>query len=411
MIEYILLFIFFILFIPILHIKIKYPFWSNQPIFHTYDYLRFWTRRPYIIQTGFPSKNKYLSNKIVSMNFLDIDDNQLENIVRFIQEHYVDSDKVLTMISSKDIQTELSGNKHPSYLSFYTEKQINYDSKSSQIVENNTLVGCITSRAIKIYMNTPEKFQETVYYWDYICTHRNFQDKYLGRNLIQTHERYQRLNNLGISASLFKFESTLCPGVVPLINYTVHTYPIVQIIRPPMSKFSIERIKHDKVNHLYDYLYNITHNTAYNPFEICIFPDTISLDHLIQNDRLIVYGLFQKSKMQALYFFKDPKLCYDNDEGRNVIECVSSISLNDISEPTINSLYFGGFLHALYDIQLTYNNKFKLITFFEMANNENIIERWKWKYNPLSINQSAFYLYNAILPRMPFDQKNALIIL
>lgn len=411
MIEYVILFIFFLFFIPMLYIKIKYPFWSNQPIFHTYDYLRYWTRRPYIIQTGFPQKNKYLSDKITSVSFLDIDENQLENIVKFIQEHYIDSDKILTMVSAKDIQTELSGNKHPSYVSFYIENHIQYDSKSSNIIENNTLVGCITSRAIKIYMNTSEKFQETVYYWDYICTHRDFQDKYLGRNLIQTHERYQRLNNPGISASLFNFEPTLCRGVVPLTVYTVHTYPIVQIIRPPMSKFSIERIKDDKVNHLFDYLYNITHNTMSTRFDICIFPDTNSLDHLIQNDRLIVYGLFQKSKMLALYFFKDPKICYNFEEEQNIIECTSSVSLLDTNDQAVNSMYFGGFLHALYDIQLTYNNKFKRITFFEMANNDTIIERWKWKYNPLSINQSAYYLYNAILPSMPFDEKKTFIIL
>lgn len=394
-----------------LYIKIKYPFWSHQPIFHTYDYLRYWTKTPYIIQTGAPLKTKYLTPFVSSHRILDISDSKMQEMVKFIQEHYVESDKILTMILEKDIQTELSANEHPSFVSFYRESHIEFDKKQTKIVEKPVLAGCITSRAVKIYLNTDEKFQENVYYWDYICTHRHFQDKYLGRNLIQSHERYQRLNNSNISASLFKFETNLCPGVVPLVDFNVHTYPIVQIIRPPMAKFSIERIKGENANILFDFLYNLTHNIEYKPFFLCIFPETPTLDYLIQNDRIIVYAISQKSKICGFYFFKDPKLCYDLEEERNVIECIGSISVKNVSDERINSIYFSGFLHSLYDIQQTYNNKFKLLTFFNVANNTSIIERWKWKYTPISVTQSAYYLYNAILPDMPIKASDALIIL
>ena len=411
MLEYIVVTLILLIFLPMIYIKIKYPFWSHQPIFHTYDYLRYWTKTPFIIQNGKPLKNKYLSQFVTTNRFLDMDDNKIEDIEKFIQEHHVESDKVLTMISREDIQTELSVNEHPSFISFYNDKQIEYDQSQTKLVEKNILVGCMTSKAIKIYMNTDNKFIESVYYWDYICTHRNFQDKFIGRNLIQSHERYQRLNNTNISASLFKFETNLCPGVVPLLSFNVHTYPIVQVIRPPMSKFSIERIKGQNVNVLFDYLYNITHNIEYKPFLLCIFPDTTTLDHLIENNKIIVYALLQKSKIGALYFFKDPKLCYDLDEERNVIECIGSISIKSVSDEKVNSIYFGGFLHSLYDIQQTYNNKFKLVTFFELANNTSIIERWKWKYTPISITKSAYYLYNAVLPGMPINETNALVLL
>lgn len=409
MIEYVIITLIFILLIPLLYIKIKYPFWSHQPIFHTYDYFRYFTKTPYIIQTGLPHKNKYLTHLVSSKQFLDITQNELDEMVKFIQEHYVESDKVLTMILKEDIEKELSVNEHPSFVSFYKENHIDY--KNGEIKESPILVGCMTSRAIKIYMNSDNKFSETVYYWDYICTHRHFQDKYIGRNIIQSHERYQRLNNVNVSASLFKFETGLCPGVVPLIKFNVHTYPIVKIVRPPMSKFSIEKIQGENVNILFDYLYNITHNIEYKPFLISIFPETTSLDSLIENKRIIVYALLQKSKLCALYFFKDPKLCYDIDEERNVIECIGSISIKNTNDEKVNSLYFGGFLNSLYDIQETYNNKFKLITFFELANNKSLIERWKWKYSPLSITESAYYLYNAVFPFMPINSSDAFILL
>jgi hypothetical protein len=178
-----------------------------------------------------------------------------------------------------------------------------------------------------------------------------------------------------------------------------------------MSKFSIERLKGPNVSILFDYLYNITHNIEYKPFLLSIFPDTNTLDHLIENNKIIVYALLQKSKIAALYFFKDPKLCYDLDEERNVIECIGSVSIKSVGDEKVNSIYFGGFLHSLYDIQQTYNNKFKLVTFFELGNNTSIIERWKWKYTPISITKSAYYLYNAVLPGMPINNTNALVIL
>ena len=99
------------------------------------------------------------------------------------------------------------------------------------------------------------------------------------------------------------------------------------------------------------------------------------------------------------------------DEERNVIECIGSISVKNTNDEKINSVYFGGFLNSLYDIQETYNNKFKLITFFELANNKSLIERWKWKYTPLSITESAYYLYNAVFPFMPINSSDAFILL
>ena len=85
MIEYVIITIIFIILIPLVYIKIKYPFWSHQPIFHTYDYFRYFTKSPYIIQTGTPHKNKYLTHLVSSKQFLDITQNELDEMVNFIQ--------------------------------------------------------------------------------------------------------------------------------------------------------------------------------------------------------------------------------------------------------------------------------------------------------------------------------------
>ena len=409
MLEYLFLFLFFLLFIPLVYIKIKYPFWSHQPVFHSYDILKYWTKKPYIIQKGNPFKTKYLCDNVLSVEFLDLPESKTDDAVQFIQEQYVESDKVLTMITKEDLIKDFIGYSNPSYISFYYDKKYEYDTNQEDTLPNikinNILVGLMTSRAIKIYM-TQYNFEEYIYFWDHICTHRNFQNKFLGRNLIQCHERYQRMNNKDIPISLFKREINLCDGVVPLCIYNVHTYPLENIKKPPIKNYTIERVIHNNVAILFDFLYNITHNTLQMPFNVCIFPETNVLDGLIENGRIIVYALKYKSKILGMYFFKDPKICYDTNEDRNILECIGSILIHKDE-----SLFFGGLLHAIYDIQQNAASKYKLIAFSDVMHNGQIIDRWKWKYNPICVTQTAYYVYNAVYPNMPYDSKQCFILL
>ncbi len=409
MLEYLFLFLFFLFFIPLVFIKIKYPFWSHQPIFHSYDIFRYWTNAPYVIQNGNPMKTKYLDTNVKTEDFLDLSDSEIDKTVQFIQDHYIESDKVLTMITKEDIIKDFIGYSNPSYISFYYDKKYEYDKNNNDALPsikiNNVLVGTMTSRAIKIYL-PQHNFEEYAYYWDHICNHRDFQNKFLGRNLIQTHERYQRMNNKEVPISLFKREINLCDGVVPLCVYNVHTYPLENIKKPPIKHYTVERVIHKNVAILFDFLYNITHNALQMPFCISTFPETNVLDGLIENGKIIVYALKYKSKILGMYFFKDPKICYDTSEDRNILECIGSILIHND-----DSLFFGGLLHAIYDIQQNAAIKYKLIAFSDIMHNGQIINRWKWKYNPICVTQSAYYVYNAVFPNMPYDAKQCFILL
>lgn len=409
MLEYLFLFIFFLFFIPLVFIKVKYPFWSHQPIFHSYDILKYWTKTPYVIQTGNPMKTKYLDTNVKTEEFLDLSDSTIDKTVQFIQEHYIESDKVLTMITKENLIHDFVGYSNPSYISFYFDKKYEYDTNQEDSLPtfkiNNILVGLMTSRAIKIYL-TQHNFEEYAYFWDHICTHRDFQNKFLGRNLIQCHERYQRMNNKEIPISLFKREINLCDGVIPLCVYNVHTYPLEHIKKPPMKHYTVERVIHNNVAILFDFLYNITHNVLQMPFCVCIFPETNVLDGLIQNGKIIVYALKYKSKILGMYFFKDPKICYDTNEDRNILECIGSLLIHNNE-----TLFFGGLLHAIYDIQQNAATKYKLIAFYDVMHNDQIIDRWKWKYNPICVTQTAYYVYNAVFPNMPYNAKQCFVLL
>ena len=52
-----------IVIISFIFIKVKYRFWSSQPIFHIYD-IRYWLVPPGIIQRGIPCKTKFYDDNI-----------------------------------------------------------------------------------------------------------------------------------------------------------------------------------------------------------------------------------------------------------------------------------------------------------------------------------------------------------
>ena len=54
-----IVFIISIYVIFIMYIKIKYPFWSKQPVFH-YHNIKYWINPPGIIEHKLPKINKFL---------------------------------------------------------------------------------------------------------------------------------------------------------------------------------------------------------------------------------------------------------------------------------------------------------------------------------------------------------------
>ena len=410
MIEYIFLFLFFSWLIPFIYIKIKYPFWSYQTIFHTYDIFRFWTKHPYIIRQGVPIKTKFLVPNVKTKVFLDLDEKELEQMVKFIQDHLIESDQIMCLTTKQDVQELFVGYSNPSYISFYYRTEFTYEKERNPMFqETKTCLGLITSRAVKIYLFYGFPHEQYVYYWDHLCSHREYQNKYLGRNLIQNHERHQRIHN-DIGSSLFRRDVSLCEGVVPLFQYNIHTFPLEHIKKPPLGHYTVHAIINNNVQWLFDYLYNITHSVEKRPFDICIFPEVNVLDNLIQNKLLSIYVLKLQSKNIGFYFFKNPKICYEMNEERNVLDMVGSILLS-VQEPNIDPLFFGGLLNCIHNIQENAETPFKLISFYQLTHNSQLIRRWKWKYNPLCITPSAYYLYNAVFPNMPYHPDKCFVLL
>jgi len=448
MYEYIYLVVIFIIVGLFAYIKINYPFWNVQPVFHTYDFWRYYTQNPFLIQHGFPIKTKFCDiNKIRTFPYSELTLEQRDQFVDLLQCHYISSERIMMTATTDTIHPYMTGHNNSAYISFYNEPQYTVvDASSGTIIQTpETMpglspelsrsptpncyisiqpitkpIGCISSRPVRLFLykkyveNTEAKYtmnEIPAYFFDHICVHRDHRDKKYSRNLIQTHEYYQRIKNPEILVSLFKKEEDLCQGIVPLTEFKTYTFYLRNVKIPRLPKhFVVVRIFKENLGILTDFLYEISHPPTSTPlFSACAIPDIGSLTALINQNQLFVYALRRENIIFGIYFLKDTKIEYEDVEGGKLLECVASIS-NTESQGKANGLFFAGFLHALRGIMDLKQTLYKMILFDDTGHNGRILEKWRWKYTPIFQNRAAYYIYNMVVPNMPLARDQCLFL-
>ena len=75
--------------ITYMYIKVKYRFWSAQPVFHIYDY-HYWFFSPDYISRSYPEKNKYTNfGNIIKSNILKLNSREKIETIALLQDHYL----------------------------------------------------------------------------------------------------------------------------------------------------------------------------------------------------------------------------------------------------------------------------------------------------------------------------------
>ena len=77
-----------ILFLCMAYFKLKYPFWSRQPVFH-YHKLNYWIFPPGIIQEKLPEKNKFYDFDIEFFNTNNIPTEKKDLFINFIKNSFL----------------------------------------------------------------------------------------------------------------------------------------------------------------------------------------------------------------------------------------------------------------------------------------------------------------------------------
>ena len=198
-----------LIFIVIFYIKIKYPFWTKQPVvlyYKPFDWLK-----NEVIENGLPNLTSYVDlPNVKTRNVIDIL-NEKTYIQKFVSIYYLNQKDYKYKPSLSKIFDPLLSNNEKSYITFYFKSDIN--NKINNIINNNInnninklnerqCIGLITANALNITFK--DKPSYPIYYVDHLCIHPDYRKKGITPKLIHTHYYNLRHNNNKIKFFLLK---------------------------------------------------------------------------------------------------------------------------------------------------------------------------------------------------------------
>ena len=386
MILYLLGFIIVIIVIFFLYVRLKYKFWALQPVFHFYD-VYYWFINVGVIRKELPKKNKYVNLKnIVTKEFEKIDEVTKKQIVTLIRLNYLRNGENIFNPKKENIDAYFMGHNASTFWSYFSEKEMLIDNKTGKIIEENKIIGVMTSRPLHVKMNKMESFD--VYYVDYLCVNKDWRKKNIAPQLIQTHEYNQSYNNKNICVSLFKREEELT-GIIPLTIYKTYCFPLKNnLIQDNQLDVRIKLLTGDKLNiyYFYNFINEMTKNEM-KKFDIAIYPEISNIVELIESKNVFIKMLVIGGNIEAVYIFR--KTCTYIENEKEILSCIGSINGNILTTEE----FIKGFKVSLWSI-IKDNKNFKYVTVEDISDNTCIINNICIKTHPIAISPMAYFFYN-----------------
>ena len=370
------------------YIKIRFPFWNNQPVVHTYDWYRRWmARTPYVI-LKFPLKHKWCCSgkHVQTLDYSRISGVEKQKIAEFLQSHYLPSDRLLSTTTAKTLDVYMTGHNAPAFVSAYTE-------------DGGTITGIATSRLAHVWFRRdppsgaePERSLD-VYYMD-MCIHREQPaSRRIAETLFQSHEYNQRIRNPAIAVGLFRKQGALCEGVVPLVEYTTHTFYLRPMettrplgLEPLPAPFRLVRVAKENGDLLHD-IYKIL--TESSVFGGCILPDLGNFRGMLVAKEWYLYCLQKGDHVYGVYVFRNAHTHYEDIEG-DTLELAASIQNSESVD-----LFFRGVVFSLREIRKE-NRQYKMAAISSLGHNRGLLAKWREYHHTVLETQCALYLYNYV---------------
>ncbi len=384
-------------------VRLKYKFWALQPVFHFYD-VYYWFINIGVIRKELPEKNRYVNfKKIKTKYFEEVDKLTKKQIVTLIRLNYFRNNENKYDPKEENIGSYFIGHNTKTFWSYFVEPELLIDNKTGKTIEENKIIGVITSRPLHVKINNSRKDSEfDVYYVDYLCVDKNWRKKNIAPQLIQTHEYNQSHHNKKISVSLFKREEELT-GIIPLTVYKTFCFPMKNWGPPEQLNAKINILTGDKQN-MY-YLYNFL-NEVKNEFDILIYPEISNIIELVSTQNLFIKMLIINGNIEAVYVFR--KLCLYIEDNGEVISCIASIYNKNV---LAKEEFIKGFKISLWSIIKDNINFCKLVRYLtieDISDNTCIINNICLRTQPMVISPMAYFFYN--FAYSPFKSEKCLII-
>ena len=396
------LYIFFVIILFLfMYIRLKYRFWAIQPVFHFYD-MYYWFVNKGIIRKELPEKNKYTNfQKIKTISFekdiLNKQNNntrEMKQFLHLIQNHYLKNKENIFYPRKDNVIPYFMGLPMDSFISFYYEPILLEDTKNNSFVQEQKIIGAITTRPLHVtivHTNKNNNIEFDVYYVDYLCVDKNYRKKNIAPQLIQTHEYNQSYQNKQISVSLFKREGELT-GIVPICVYKTYCFHMKSWTTPFAFPIEYTLLKGDSQNLYYLYTF-IKENT--NKWGITVLPEISNLIELMKTGNIYIYMVLQEQTICAAYFFR--KVCTSISMGKEVLSCFASIFKNQELDET---MFIHGFKLAVSSI-VKEHKVFHYLTLEDCNDNVMLVQNLLIKSKPYLISPTAYFFYNFAYQTFP----------
>ncbi len=373
-------------------IRLLYPFWSWQPIYHKYDIWRMFKTNPYIINETIPPINKYYNPRsILTTSFLNTNEEEQRKIISFLQSNYTVGENIIYLLSLSYLQTVLSGHSKQTMISIQRSPE--------QLPFVDIWLGLMISFPVQMVYNQTNI--TTANYWYTITSDKFVKNKNSTRELIQTHERKCRNAMIDIKASLFKKEVYLCDGVVPTLELYSYTF----LLPPPKdvdlpTSILFQRVSDKKYDNdiIVEFIDSIT-----TEFQWVVYPSLPYINQMLKKEYLFMYMLTDSQKKPiAYYVFKHTCVFYEESEGY-ALQLLGSFQK---CSPFVFQL---GLMKSLHDIIVTSNKReinYKMLWVDSISHNAKLDFG-----QPIFKNRSAYYTYNMIYPKSPFYPELSFVFL
>lgn len=405
---YLLLFFVLLVLSIFIYIKLSFPFWNNQPVYHSYDFWRYLYTRPFIIQKRFPIKSRFCDfDNIETQEFVDISGTGVTELIDLLQCHYVSSDSTFFIFHKDNLNAYFVGHQYPCYFSFYRKpppsiNQTKYGTKNTtwkRVEEahkkDDVIKGCVSSRPMEFSYNGE---QHTIYFVDFICVNRELDKKDIMRRLLQTHDYRIRIRE-PIKISLLKKEGEPYHGVVPIIKHQSYVYDILKDVERPQLPlhFLIKEITYKNINILVDFI-----GTLRSKFSVFGITSLGNIVEMLKAKILFVFCVYRKEEIHGVYFFRDSRTQYEI-MGKNgpLLHFFGSIQNSNSQQ-----LFYDGFLHTLGAILKT-TNVFRYLMIENISHNFLVLDFLDRK--PFLEIDQFYYTLNYFIPKK-LNPRTCLII-
>jgi ribosomal protein S18 acetylase RimI-like enzyme len=390
MIEYIVFTIIAILLSLFIFIKVKFRFWSQQPVFHIYN-LRYWLFPPGIVQHNSPPVTKYYDYKILCDTYDNLSTEKKELLYSLIKTHFLYKRDVKYIPTKSDIMEYFHGQNEHSFISLCYKYFCEFNKKTQHYSYAKKLVGCMTSRTLECSIE--DKTIKTSYV-DFLCVHKKYRKKGYAPKIIYTH--YKKSRDAGAPVIfLFKREGNI-NFMIPLTVYYAYTFSTKIWNRVNMNlpnNISCSLITSSNTDLLFHYFQEMRDH-----FKCFITPVFSNLKNQIDKNLLLPVILLDKENPIGCFFFKNPQTSYD---GKKSMECLASYVT-----PGYEEIFTDSFTNAI-----TLVNKkipFELFIIENISNNNYIIKEILKKDVLLWKVPMAYYFYNFIYH--PFTSPNVFLL-